>query len=219
MLCFDLQNRLCPDWERGVWHPGAGWCAVAGAFSLPLKRSVMHQGLGWRGDGGAIRAEGQCCGLGRWMGWRMWCGGLLVIMQGGAMAHAARCIGLRSVLRGPMQRAAFFCPCPVAWLEERIAALFSSFLINENCAMESTAQHFLLLVLWSCVFPLVGVSGASLRSLTGSRCFSPGRRHPFRRGIRWRGGNPVSARSGACCSSRCGLWSRVRGCLHPHRSG
>ncbi len=114
MLCFDLQNRLCPDWERGVWHPGAGWCAVAGALSLPLKHSVIHQGLGWRGDGRAIRGQGQCCGLGRWMGWRMWCGGLPAKMQGGAMAHAARCIGLRSVLRRPMQRAAFF--ALVLWL-------------------------------------------------------------------------------------------------------
>lgn len=64
MLCFDLQNRLCPDWERGVWHPGAGWCAVAGAFSLPLKHSVIHQGLGWRGDGRAVRWLMQRAALG-----------------------------------------------------------------------------------------------------------------------------------------------------------
>lgn len=64
MLCFDLQNRLCPDWERGVWHPGAGWCAVARAFSLPLKRSVIHQGLGWRGDGRAVRWLMQRAALG-----------------------------------------------------------------------------------------------------------------------------------------------------------
>ena len=59
----------------------------------------------------------------------------------------------------------------MAWPEERIAARFSSFLTNKNCAMESTAQHFLLLALGSCVFPLVGVSGVSLRSLAGGQCF------------------------------------------------
>lgn len=141
MLCFELQNRPCPGWERGVWHPGAGWCAVAGAFSLPLKCSVMHQGLGWRGDGSAVR----------WL------------MQRAASGFAACSAGRCSVLR--------FCPCPVAWPEERIAARFSSFLTNKNCAMESTAQHFLLLALWPCVFPLVGVSGVSLRSLAGGQCF------------------------------------------------
>ena len=184
MLCFDLQNRLCPDWERGVWHPGAGWCAVAGAFSLPLNRSVIHQGLGWRGDGRAVR----------WL------------MQRAALGFAA-CSAVRcSVLR--------FLPlsCGLAGGEDCRSLFFLSHKRN-------AAQHFLLQALWPCVFPLVGVSGASLRSLTGSRCFSPGRRYPFRRGILWRGGNPVSARSGACCSSRCGLWSRARGCLHPHRSG
>ena len=139
--------------------------------------------------------------------------------QGGAMAHAARCIGRLSTLRRPMQRAAFF--ALVLWLGRRrgLPLAFLPFSKTKCCAMDSIAQHFLLQALWPCVFPLVGVSGVSLRSLTGSRCFSPGRRHPFRRGIRWRGGNPVSARSGACCSSRCGLWSRARGCLHPHRSG
>lgn len=219
MLCFDLQNRLCPDWERGVWHPGAGWCAVAGASCLPLKRSVIHQGLGWRG------------------GWRGDSGGRVVLWVGTmdgvkdvawwtARKNAGRCDGSCSALHWASQRApqadaacCVFCPCPVAWPEERIASRFSSLLKNENCAMESTAQHFLLLALWPCVFPLVGVSGVSLRSLAGGRCFSPGRRHPFRRGIRWRGDNPASARSGACCSSRCGQWSRARGCLHPHRSG
>ena len=37
--------------------------------------------------------------------------------------------------------------------------------------MDSTAQHFLLQALGSCVFPLVGVSGVSLRSLAGGQCF------------------------------------------------
>lgn len=37
--------------------------------------------------------------------------------------------------------------------------------------MDSIVQHFLLQALWPCVFLLVGVSGVSLRSLTGSRCF------------------------------------------------
>ena len=83
MLCFELQNRLCPDWERGVWHPGAGWCAVARAFSLPLKRSVIHQGLGWRGDGSAVR----------WL------------MQRAALGFAACSAGRCSALRRASQRA------------------------------------------------------------------------------------------------------------------
>lgn len=219
MLCFDLQNRLCPDWERGVWHPGAGWCAVAGAFSLPLKRSVMHQGLGWRG------------------GWRGDSGGRAVLWVGTmdgvedvvwrtARNNAGRCDGSCSALHWASQRApqsdaacCVFCPCPVAWLEERIAARFSSFLINE---MLRDGIH-------RAAFPASGLMAVCVPACGGERgvapfsCWrpmlSPGRRHPFRRGIRWRGGNPVSARSGACCSSRCGLWSRARGCLHPHRSG
>ena len=100
MLCFDLQNRLCHDWERGAWHSGAGWCAVPGAFSLPLKRSVIHQGLGWRGDGRAVR----------WL------------MQRAALGFAACSADRCSVLR--------FCPCPVAWPEEGIASRFSSLLKN-----------------------------------------------------------------------------------------
>ena len=91
---------------------------------------------------------------------------------------AVRCDGSCSALHWASQRApqadaacCVFCPCPVAWPEERIAARFSSFLTNKNCAMESTAKHFLLLALGSCVFPLVGVSGVSLRSLAGGKCF------------------------------------------------
>ena len=64
MLCFDLQNRLCPDWERGVWHSGAGWCAVPGAFRLSLKRSVKHLVLGWHGNGRAVRWLMQRAALG-----------------------------------------------------------------------------------------------------------------------------------------------------------
>ena len=139
--------------------------------------------------------------------------------QGGAMAHAARCIGLRNVLRRPMQRAAFF--ALVLWLGWRRGLPLAFLPFSQTKTARWNPPRSI-----SCFWPygrvcarLWGVSGVSLRSLTGSRCFSPGRRHPFRRGIRWRGGNPVSARSGACCSSRCGLWSRARGCLHPHRSG
>ena len=39
---------------------------------------------------------------------------LLGKRQGGAMAYAARCIGLRSALRRCMQRVAFF--CQRAWM-------------------------------------------------------------------------------------------------------
>lgn len=169
---------------------------MAGRFGR--KGSAVGWDDGWGGGCGVVDCPQKCRAV------RCSCSALHWASQRAPRADAACCV---------------FCPCPVAWPEERIAARFSSFLINENCAMESIAQHFLLLALWPCVCPLVGVSGVSLRSLAGGRCFSPGRRHPFRRGIRWRGDNPVSARSGACCSSRCGLWSRARGCLHPHRSG
>ena len=64
MLCFDLQNRLCHDWERGAWHSGAGWCAVPGAFRLSLKRSVKHLVLGWHGNGKAVRWLMQRAALG-----------------------------------------------------------------------------------------------------------------------------------------------------------
>ena len=189
MLCFELQNRLCPGWERGVWHPGAGWCAVPGAFSLPLKCSVMHQGLGWRGDGSAVR----------WL------------MQRAALGFAACSAGRCSVLR--------FLPlsCGLAGGEDCRSLFFLSHKQKLRDGIHRAA------------FPASGLMAVCVPACGGERgvapfsCWRPmlfpGRRHPFRRGIRWRGGNPVSARSGACCSSRCGLWSRARGCLHPHRSG
>lgn len=190
---------------RSILPPSEAQCDTSG----------IRLAWGWRGDSG-----------GRAVLWVGTMDGVEDVAWWTARKNAGRCDGSCSALYWASQRApradaacCVFCPCPVAWPEEGIAARFSSFLINENCAMESTAQHFLLLALWPCVFPLVGVSGVSLRSLAGGRCFSPGRRHPFRRGIRWRGGNPASARSGACCSSHCGQWSRARGCLHPHRSG
>lgn len=190
---------------RSILPPSEAQCDTSG----------ISLAWGWRGDSG-----------GRAVLWVGTMDGVEDVAWRTARKNAGRCDGSCSALHWASQRApqadaacCVFCPCPVAWPEERIAARFSSLLKNENCAMESTAQHFLLQALWPCVFPLVGVSGVSLRSLAGSRCFSPGRRHPFRRGIRWRGDNPVSARSGACCSSRCGQWSRARGCLHLHRSG
>lgn len=189
MLCFDLQNRLCPDWERGVWHPWAGWCAVAGAFSLPLKRSVIHQGLGWRGDGRAVR----------WL------------MQRAALGFAACSAGRCSVLR--------FLPlsCGLAGGEDCRSLFFLSH--KRNAARWNPPRSISCFRPYAVCVPACGGERGVAPFSCWRPMLSPGRRHPFRRGIRWRGGNPASARSGACCSSRCGQWSRARGCLHPHRSG
>lgn len=170
---------------------------MAGRFGW--KGSAVGRDDGWGGGCGVVDCPQKCRAV-RWL------------MQRAALGFAACSAGRCSVLR--------FLPlsCGLAGGEDCRSLFFLSH--KRNAARWIPSRSI------SCFRPygrvcsrLWGVSGVSLRSLTGSRCFSPGRRHPFRRGIRWRGGNPASARSGACCSSRCGLWSRARGCLHPHRSG
>ena len=102
---------------RSIQSPTEAQCDTSG---IRLAR-------GWRGDSGT-RAV-------------LWVGtmdGVEDVVWWTARKNAGRCDGSCSALHWASQRApqadaacCVFCSCPVAWPEERIAARFSSFLINE----------------------------------------------------------------------------------------
>ena len=108
-------------------HFEAGFAIFPSGFPCVVGNDEPGASYRWRGWSEAVLADawgglcGEETGCGKRalrVGWRVQCGACVI---------AACCV---------------FCPCPVAWPEERIAARFSSFLTNKNCAMESTAQHF-----------------------------------------------------------------------------
>ena len=96
-----MENGLCGNQEFEIWGRGTGWNGWSGVvpgFALRLFRHIgrafdatrdaeFQMGKYGGAKAGVVLAEGKECG---------------------AMANGVRCIGHRSVLRGLMQRAAFF---------------------------------------------------------------------------------------------------------------